>query len=523
MPVDWTPRHSSSAIVYAVAEARSFRFARHMGYNGLGLVVPAAVNLVSIPYLVSRLGLEAYGLVVILQALPSYAMTASLAAGAAAVKFTADAAPRGEGGRLRDAFVWALLFYGTGVGLAALLLAGGADFVLERAFNVPAALLEDGLYVVRLAALGAVLAGFAQAASSILQGLQRFDLHNAVGLIQGAGMPLLACWAVARGSGARGVAQAFLAAHALAAAAALYFAWAAARRLPERGPRLSFFEFSRLSFSQCLGPFAWIVIFQADKLFLAQAASMAGLTLYAVPAGLLQRLQALPALVSATTLPLMSEARAHEGEAAVARVYLKSLRFVLWACLPPLTLLFSFMPQFLSLWLGGDFGEASVWPARLLCVAQALWLLGVLPASAALAKDAPWFVPALAWAQALLSLILWQALAPRFGLVGVAWGALLGQGLPALFGALWLHMRVLRLGTARWLREGLAAPTASAALALAVSLFIHARATGWLRLAVFVLLGLFVFYVSTWLFMPEEDKGVLRRWLKYEPSPRGGV
>ena len=61
-----------------MAEARSFRFARHMGWNALGQLAGAAANLLSIPFLVSRLGLEAYGLVVILQALAGYLMLASL-------------------------------------------------------------------------------------------------------------------------------------------------------------------------------------------------------------------------------------------------------------------------------------------------------------------------------------------------------------------------------------------------------------------------------------------------------------
>lgn len=494
-----------------------------MGWNGLGQAASAAVNLFSVPYLVSRLGLESYGLVVILQALSSYLMLASLGAGTSSVKFAADAAARGEGRKLRDAARWALLFYGGGVALAALTLAAAAGPLLSSAFKVPPALMDEAIVVARLAALGTLFAGLAQAGTSLLQGLQRFDLQNLVAMLQGVGMPLMACAAAARGHGARGVAAAFVVSHALAALAALTFAWSLARRVPERGPELRAGEFARLCLSQWLGPVAWIVIFQADKLFLARAGSLMGLTLYAVPAGLLQRLQILPAMVSTTVLPLMSEARAAEGEEAVTRVYLKALRFVLWTSLPPLILLFALMPQFLSLWLGGDFGVASVWPARLLAVAQALWLFGVLPTSTALAKDAPWFVPALAWSQAVLSLILWQALAPRWGLIGVAWGSLIAQGLPALAGALLLQKRLLRLPLARFISEGLRAPALSAVLTMAAVFPVHAWATNWVRLAVLALAGAVVFYGSTWIFIFEEDRGVLRRFLKYEPIGRGGV
>ena len=141
-----------------------------------------------------------------------------------------------------------------------------------------------------------------------MQGFQRFDWHNGLSLIQSLLMPLGAGAAFIAGKGLR---------------ATLLVCPAQRGDMPSllgdgrpaRGPRLTayrdrvfhFREFARYCMSLALGPLAWVISFQSDKLFIANALPLSELTLYAVPAGLLQRLQAVPAAMSSVLVPMMSE------------------------------------------------------------------------------------------------------------------------------------------------------------------------------------------------------------------------
>jgi O-antigen/teichoic acid export membrane protein len=302
---------------------------------------------------------------------------------------------------------------------------------------------------------------------------------------------------------------------ALAAAALIWRLLQAARHYQAGQPlRLRIFTlFALTSWSAAL---AGVVANQFDKLLIARQLSLDALTFYAVPAGLLQRLQVVPSIVGVVAGVMMYELQGEGHEESLRRMCFKSSRFILWVCLPILVVLFAFMPQFLSLWLGGRFSDASCWPARLLVLAQVFTMLNIGSSSVAFARDHPWYITAWAWSQALLSLLAWRILIPRFGLMGVASGSLIAIALPTVV-SLWLiNRRLLRVSVSRYAAEVLQAPFLSATLMLALLLPIHAWATGWLRLVGLAAAGALVYYGTTWALLSEEDHALLRRFLTWE-------
>ena len=291
-----------------------------------------------------------------------------------------------------------------------------------------------------------------------------------------------------------------------------------ARRLPAaRGQGdLSLRSFALYSLSLALGPVAWIVTFQCDKLFIANALPLSELTLYAVPAGLLQRLQVLPAVISTTLIPMMSELSGPQTQAALTRMYLKATRVVLWAVLPALVLFFALMPQLLTLWLGPEFGLRSVWPARLLVMSQAFFLLTFIPNSVAAGRGKPWYLSAAAWGQAAVSVLAWWWLIPRYSILGAALGSLLAQALPAVFYLRAVHKNILRLSWPDFLEGGLYAPLTSAAVLLAVVFPAHAWASSWPRLLALSGAGCALYYGSTWLLLDGDEREVVLKLMRWQ-------
>lgn len=497
-------------------EGKSLRFARNVGMSVLGQAGIFAASFLLIPYLVHRMGAETYGLYILMYTVAGYLSLLTFGAGSATVKYAAEFLALGDSRGLGDALRYSTRVHVLGSLAGAAIVGFGARFFVVRVFHVPGALVEPGVFVLRCAAAAALFVALIQNWLCILAGFQRFDWQNLLAFGQSALMPAGAAVALFLGLGLRGVAVWYVALSAGLCAAGLF----AVRRLRARteglrpGKGLAAKAFGSYGLSMWLGALAWIVTFQFDKVYLARGVSLTGLTLYSVPSGLLQRLQTVPASIFIVLVPMVSELSGPDADESLQRMYLKSVRFLLWVMMPAYALLFALMPQFLGLWLGGDFGSASVWPARLLVVSQFFFVLNYIPNAVAAGRDRPLYVSGVAWAQAVLSVVAWKILIPRYQLVGVALGSLLAQALPACAYLAHMHGGVLKIGWRRYAADGLRAPLVSAALLLAVVFPFHSGATTWLRLFALGGAGAAAFYASTWLMLHADDRALVRQFLR---------
>lgn len=502
---------------------RASRFLRNFSFSFGGQICLAALSFFFVPMLVHGLGLEIYGLYVLLYACTNYLSLTVLGAGTASIKFAAEAIGGRDGTRLRDALKWSALLHSLGPAAAAFTLAACAPWVSAHVFHVGPEHAAQAAIVLRCAAAASVFWAVAQWASSALQGAQRFDAYNAVILVQSglgtAGAALL----VRAGHGLRAAALWYVAVNAFSAALALgLFARLVGPQVRSLtgGQHLPARRFVNYSVLLWLAPLASIITFQFDKVFIARATSLAALSLYAVPANLLQRLQILPSSVGSVVVPMMSELGAEHHE-DLARIYAKTQRFSLWIVLPILAVLFAVMPQFLGLWLGGDFGGISVWPARLLVIAQAVYSMTTISHAASVSRDRPSWMSGLAWAQAILSLLFWRLLIPRWQLLGVAAGSLLAQALPAIVYLAMIH-RLIRLPNWRFIAGVVARPAVAGSLLLLFLLLLHGKAGSWLSLAALCSAGGVVYAAAALILAGPDDREALR-WALAKLKRRAGV
>ncbi len=155
------------------SSGRRSGLALHVGFNGLAQVAPLVVMLAITPLLLDRLGLDRFGVwslaLVILGTLIALdgGVSASLA------RFFASYAAHGDRAGAGRLFVGAVLFFaffGTVVTLAAY---PAAPAIVEL-FDVPGALEDEAVYVLRWLPALTALALAASSASALLQGNGRF-------------------------------------------------------------------------------------------------------------------------------------------------------------------------------------------------------------------------------------------------------------------------------------------------------------------------------------------------------------
>lgn len=494
---------------------RGDRFARNVGWGLAGQAAVAAINLLVIPRLVHGFGVEAYGLYLLMQSAAGWVGALHFGAGAGLVRYAAQSQAEGKRGALDDSLRHGAVLIVGGAALGALVLWVGAPVLVDRVFTVPGYYRSHGAWMIRAAALGAVFASVTAWAGAAFQGLHRFQWQSAASVLQGILIPFGVLSALALGRGLGAAASAFVGVHALVAGFCVYGMRRARRSVADHGGGLSFSEFGRYSIGFWPAALAQLVSGQLDRAFVAGLRSMSEFTLYAVPASVLSRVQTLPATASTALVPVMGGLGRHEGPETPARLYLRASRTLVALIAPAYALLFALMPQFLSLWLGGRFGDTSVWPARLLVATQAIALFSFLPTSVAAGRKDGWWPSAAGWLQALVCLALWPWMIPRWGLLGAAGGGLIAQALSTIAFVSFVHARLLDLTWARFAREALTPAAAGVAVLLALAWPLRVYVTGWISFFALCAAAGALYTIVFWRLLPEEDRRFLRSRLPF--------
>lgn len=497
---------------------RLARFLANTLWSLWGLVVLSALSFLLLPLMVRGLGLEGYALYTLMGTFTGYLGLLTLGSGNTVVKFVSERRGRGDADGVRSAAALGLGLHSVGVLAGACVLFAARGWLTDVLLRVTPAARADAAFLVGAAASAAVFASLLQFAVAVNQGLQRFALANVVLVVQSVlvlGGSALLVWL---GFGLRSLAVYFVAAHAVLCALALPPAWAAlppAGSAPRAGaaPRAEGLrgEFASFALHTFLAQLAWSATFQWDRLVLGARLPLADLTYYLVPAMLLQKLSSLPSSVMVSLFPMISEMEGRGEADALARVYLRGGQFVLWLVVPGFVLLGLLAPQFLSLWLGGDFSAKGVWPLRMLAVGYFFNMLGALPTTAASGRGRPAYTAGYQAAQAALCLAGWVVFIPRWGLAGAALSFALAQAFASV-PFVWLVSRDLfGIGPAQYAADVLARPLAAGAGLLLALWPLRESATGWTSLALLCALGTAAYAAAGFLFVAPGEREVLRR------------
>lgn len=494
--------------------SRGRRFAHNVGWSLAGQAGTIAVNFFAIPYLLKGFGSEAYGVYLLMYAVGNYLALLQLGAGLATIKYAAEAKAAGEDGALRDGLRHSALihFGGVSLGAAALWLAAGR--LSGSVFEVPAYYRVHALWLLRAAAVGAVFNAGLQWSSAAFQGLQNFAWPSALAFLQSVLMPLGLVGVLWMGRGLGAAAVWYVAVQFIGCVlGALALRAALAHHRNGRG-HLRFKTFALYGLSFWPGALSGAASTQIDKAFVAGLLSMSELTYYAVPSGILARLQTLPSTISHALMPVLSEAGRVEGKDALARIYVRSARALFALTWPALGLLFILMPQLLGLWLNPGFAAKAEIAARLLVAAQAFALAFHAPNALAGGLGGGRLNSAATWGQALISLALWPVLIPRWGIAGAAAGALVAQALPTAFYLDATHRKLIHLSWGRFLSEAVAPLVPASAALLLIAWIGRSWAWTWPGFLAVNAAASAAYAALVWRALPVEDKSSIRRWAR---------
>lgn len=472
---------------------------RNVGFNLFGQAWFAVLSVATTPYILLRLGVDTYGLYVLVSIMMSYFSFLDLGLGAALVKYIAEYHAKAD-----SAAVERLIR--TGSGLFLIVGAAGAALTVLLAFLLVDHVLDLGSTEesVARAAFCFAAGGFAvnmaaQSFSVVPMALQRFDvvLMRTIGF--GTASVLSAVVVLALGYGLLAVLAANLAVTALTAVS-FYFKCRSLVPTVSFLPSISRCELRlllRFGSLRAVQRISTRLVFQLDRLVVGAFAPIAAVAYYAVPLSLSQRVTGLVNNVGTAVFPAASALSGVEDSKRVEELYLRAFKLSAIIAIPSSMILFFYSDQILRYWLSADFEANASGILMILAVANLLFAATTVPATTLDAMGRIRVSTVFGLVAAGVNLVLVFSLVPTVGYQGAAWAVLANASIMAPMLLVYTHSRVLRVGLRELVMGSLVRPFVAALALIPAMIWARQYATSLPLVAVLCALTFFAYLALT--------------------------
>jgi len=455
------------------------------------------LTLISTPFIVHRLTIEGYGVYALLTGLVGYYSLLDLGLGQGVIKYVAEYWAKRDYARISlsiNAALWVQICTGL-MGSITLITLAEPILILLRISPEYLPDAKAGLYA---SAAGFFLTMLSVTLSSVLMGLQRYDVTSKLNLGSNSLLLLVIVLALLLGAGLKEIV--FI----TAASAIIVFTsylWIVKRNLPQW----------RFSFPKDKNLFLELLQF-SGFLFMARISSTFGeygvrfivgfllgpvaVTYYVVPWRMLIALGGLLSSAAGVLFPYTSEISALKDRAKVQRIFIEASRVYAAFSVPLHLALFAFSKPILTIWMGKDFAEMDWFVLSLLSLVTLFGSLSTVPNLITIGLGYARVIGAFS----VLTLISYIILVPLFiklwGIAGAAWG-MLGSLAPGLALLIYETERIMGLriwSYARSIMRFHLLPLVASFISICYFRRIAASATMW-TLALVPLLMLVYFFL----------------------------
>jgi O-antigen/teichoic acid export membrane protein len=421
--------------------------------NWAGKLITLGAAFLLTPFILHRLGEARYGLWILAGSLVAHGGLLDLGIGGAVIKYVAQYRAQNDYERLHGLVATALCLHGL-LGFVALLLSIAIAPIFPAFFDLPASERALASSLVLMLGIQLAISLPCAVAGAVLQGLQRYDLLNAVGTLGTLTSACATALILTAGGGVLEMVEANIAvalgSQAIAVncihrvAPELRFGWRGARRQ---------FVWEIMSFSSAsfVIDAAYRIQMKTDEIVIATFLPISAVAPYAIA----QRLSGLPQALAeqflAIFLPLASQLQSQGDKDRLRSVYLAGTRLTLAIVVPLTGVLAVLAAPLLTLWVGAAF--AGYAPVVVILAVVSLIEISQWPGGMILlggARHKP--IAVMHVCAALANLALSVLLVRSYGLLGVALGtliptALVNIGLVLPYAARVIGVRLLDLLT----------------------------------------------------------------------------
>lgn len=395
--------------------------AKNAAFNLGGQVIPLLVGVAVIPYVITKLGVDEFGILSLAWVILGYFSLFDLGLGRAMIKFVAEYLGSPKKGEIPNV-VWTAVWLQVGLGiLGGLLAVFLIPYAVEKVFNIPSGLVSDArsAFYVLAVSLPVLLVG--NTFRGVLEAAQRFDLVNYVKVP----MAVLGFLFVAAGAGlglhVTGIVLLLVLLRTATLAAYMFFGFQSFASLKN----CLRFDSSAVRKLSSFG--GWVMVSNVasplltnlERFLIISFISAGALAYYAAPADVISRLTVFPAALALALFPYFSF-HGGDGLETVSRISAKGFKYLLFFTVPALALLVFYAHDLLGLWLGSEFADQSATVLQLLAAGFFVNALAYIPYTSVQALGRPDLKAYLDMFEVPLFALLAWLLIVRMGIEGAA-------------------------------------------------------------------------------------------------------
>ncbi len=394
--------------------------------NTLLKISQYVIGFLMFPFIISHVGVEDYGIYLLVGAFVGYFGLLDFGVGSALVKYVAQYTAKEDNKSINEMVSSSFAFYmGVGIVICLSILFIGTFYV--GFFNMDPSQADKARLIAYLVAIGALTSWPMRSFASILPGLQRYDvgaliqftraLVNAGAtvyiLLNGGGILDLIFWGIVIGAFSQLatviVVQRFLPFLELKKE---YMGMNAMRKI---------FTFSSVVF---IGQIVGMIVLGTDRIVIGAFVSVAAITHYAIARKLHDIVHAASSLPASALLPAATELETKDNKAAIERLVFRGGKYKCALILGAATVIFVLAEPIINIWMGPEW----IFMAQSTQVYISYWFVfaawGVM-GTVLLAQERFKPIMTLLSFNAILNLALSLILVQYYGLLGVVMGTVI--------------------------------------------------------------------------------------------------
>lgn len=478
--------------------SRAARVFRNIASNWMAIGVNLVLSFFLAPFVVHSLGANLYGIWAVAMQFTGYLYLMDFGVRDSLIRYTAKYQTTGNALALRRILSVALLIY-IPVFLCALLVTAGVTYAFPYVADLGDADVASARTAIFLIGASISSTFLFNIYGGLLQGLQRFDVANALGVVLGIFRAALVVIVLSSGFGIVGLAWlqlgvtvlggllTFFVANRLMTAAGLSLrpSWVSGRKLRALLRLVS--GYSVYVFINNIGQ---KLIFASDAIVISLFMPIAAVTYYAIAGNLIEYLRTLVAATAQVFNPLASEYAARHDQQGLGMLMLRSTRLTLIVGLPVIAAYVMLGDVFIGLWMGPEYAAQAGMVLVILALTQILSCPHNSVASILYGIGKHRNLAFMRIGEAIVNVVLSVALVGPMGIQGVA----LGTAIPHIIviGVMLPLYACRLLGVPFWtyVRESLLGPLLNMLPFLAGAWFIKHYAVPTSLLGFFVMIAL---------------------------------
>jgi len=453
--------------------SRSAIILRNVASNWAGFAINAAVTLLLTPFVLHALGSARYGVWILTSSIIGYYGLLDLGFRDGVTQYLTRYLALRDYQRARGCMSTAVAVMGC-VGSLILVLSIAAAWFAPRMFHLPDGMEREAFWCILIVGVSSAFQFGLQPFTSVFTATQRFDLANAIGvgtrLLTAAGIVI----ALKSGYGLIGVSVVtcgvsvvdylirWQVAHRLAPELSVSWAGVSRERVREIG------AFGAWNFLISMNG---IVYQNVPSLLIGMMLPIAAVGHYALAMGLIRQINSILSPVPQVLYPTAAGMYAKGDKAGLERLYHDGTRLMQLILFSIVLISGFWATDFYHLWVGDNYLTGTPFHSvalvfRVLLVSIALNYSTTIASYMLIASGRVKSVALALVTSSVVNFTLGFMLIPRFGLVGVALGAVAGSVVINLITLPLLVQRALDLRVGRWLVNACARPLAAGVLQL---------------------------------------------------------